>query len=491
MEFEYLKTNSSTFRSVLNNYRSLSKNEFTRSIWLCKREILDELIQKASSITEFMVVINLYGNQLNSLPQDIKIIFVENLEMVFENNNGCCCDTVINNISEFQKDNQKKLYLGIMIYNFVKQPENKYVAYEYMHDDISSCMQLTGLYDTSFDQVYFLYGNPVKNELKKTEKRVAVVFSGAYGDTVVAFPILYSFCEKQIELGYKVTLLSADDKSYVILSAFQFTPDVEVKKINISSSHKSEDMLNKALVTSNIYLNVYNLIERRRNNMFLAEPQTLYSYYSDQLDIRDKINNFTQANKLRPCSPNDVKKQISELKNNYKWIVGCQFYTDNDILLANVANYRKKSWVEKNIADFYQLCRENDICLINFAPSPYKINGMVDISWLKVEETFEIMSEMDAFVGIDSCFGHIASFVGIPNITLWFGHYPTTDINSQIMMRPLRLNYSLVVRNSLKNTVTPNDLIQRLLYMLDNKNSLNDRLLTNIDVLNDLNTDYF
>ena len=95
MEFEYLKTNSSTFRSVLNNYRSLSKTEFTRYMWICKHEILNELIKKASSITEFMVVVNLCGSQINKLPQNIKIVYVEHLEMLFENNNYC--DNVIKN----------------------------------------------------------------------------------------------------------------------------------------------------------------------------------------------------------------------------------------------------------------------------------------------------------------------------------------------------------------------------------------------------------
>ena len=114
---------------------------------------------------------------------------------------------------------------------------------------------------------------------------------------------------------------------------------------------------------------------------------------------------------------------------------------------------------------------------------------LVKADFLSLFGMLYLLSQMDYFVGIDSCCGHAASFFRIPNITIW-NRYQTTTMfkkgDTPLSLRPLWKNFSMEIDENTKY-VPPDIAFQVLCQIHNGQIQWPDRPLTYRDSLNGLN----
>ena len=102
-----------------------------------------------------------------------------------------------------------------------------------------------------------------------------------------------------------------------------------------------------------------------------------------------------------------------------------------------------KEWPISETRKFIKLCNENNIELINVGlndsiQDEYKIN-MASNSYYDI---LSMLQTVDAFIGIDSSFGHACALVGTPSITL----HISNDLRQKTYsyrVTPINMNFSI------------------------------------------------
>lgn len=93
------------------------------------------------------------------------------------------------------------------------------------------------------------------------------------------------------------------------------------------------------------------------------------------------------------------------------------------------------------------MCHDNGFYVVSFDECKDYLHAQSK-SRLKIPEIIGVMNDIDLFVGIDSCCGHIAAMMGIPNVTIWgmnspLKQYYKADSYNEISFRCLRNNFSI------------------------------------------------
>lgn len=142
--------------------------------------------------------------------------------------------------------------------------------------------------------------------------------------------------------------------------------------------------------------------------------------------------------KRPPISERPLRDMIENFKTDFKYIIGIHLRTIHD--MNGIRN-----WPNSYVQKFLQLCHASGIGIINFAPGQTVHSHVLNLSHLSVVQLIPVVGILDAMVGIDSCFCHLAGILGIDNITIWGGGTPYYSFQYQVKIgvRPFSSNFSI------------------------------------------------
>ncbi|MFC5407358.1 glycosyltransferase family 9 protein [Cohnella soli] len=287
------------------------------------------------------------------------------------------------------------------------------------------------------------------------------------------FQQIQEFIELESRAGNEVHLLLTE-KSQAVTSKHAFLskllPEVTIKRIVAPEP----EQLWGPLLQSNTYQDCY----------FLDSPHDVPFFHI--AEVWEKTLGFETPPSLKtaPRLPADLPKKseraIAKFKNKYKKIVGLQLWTDTDA---------RRSWSPEHASRLARLCRTEDILIINLTPHPFgKLEAIPDFGYLALHELFALIGRLDAIAAIDSCCGHIAAVLGIPNLTIWSYnspfHFTTGNFVASSSFRTLRCNYSLYHASNDSSKIYPELVFERLKRILSGDIALKRERITAEDTLN-------
>ena len=252
---------------------------------------------------------------------------------------------------------------------------------------------------------------------------------GGYGDILLYIPILYYIQEKQKNGYSSIRYLVETDKNAELIK--YFLPYVNVKKVKCLFSNQRDDFSYIINQLSN-----YNMIPknpRLLNEKLFNNASTKNSLFEIlcEIEIKTSLNPRYILNLYKKYFKNQKKPIKSFGKNiNFKYWICIQRSSGNKNLPWNI------------IESLISLCHQNSIGVINIDPEEQNINKF-DLNYGNCDliEIFDLLRSVNAFVGIDSCFGHASALLNIPSVSC----FVSSHIRNQALgpnFRPISNNYS-------------------------------------------------
>lgn len=286
-----------------------------------------------------------------------------------------------------------------------------------------------------------------KREFIHKEKKDIVFVSIGIGDFALVYNIIIPF-------------LKSDDIEYIVINQYygNTANNIEdlfglfgIDKRIIKLEYPSFQYMYDYAVQSGDFKYCYqiNVMEGNFSGQLLSKFMNNYLHYKDYIvktlyPINLKKKNYNIDNFLtrvyEKLDYND-KTIILQLTNSVKKKIGLQFSSSSD-----EHTNRCRSWYNEEVKLFCKLAsQEYDV--INLTPYPkniYDSSNFIDASGLTMLGMLYLISKLNYVVGIDSCCGHIASMLFIPNITLWTLDVPIDCRKQKICWRTSNMNLSLV-----------------------------------------------
>ncbi len=273
-----------------------------------------------------------------------------------------------------------------------------------------------------------------------------------YGDSLVTMPLLQKFCQEKKTRDFMIEIQHYYKASLELSEVFL------CDCINTSCSFVDNLTPIDTLPKSNgYYKQVYDFDNCVIHSAF-TQLQEMANFLGCKIE-RDLLHHVYVNDNY---TPERCIKQIKALRNNYRYLIGVQFYTEHDLICSY-----KRNWDRGHIDQFIRICKKNEIGVVNLAPYsgdilPY--SG--DFSELSIKEIIGLYRYLDATVGIDSCCGHIAGVLRIPNLTLW------GKILQDKSQMTLSMNYSIISETGDIDDIPPMFVYEQLIEVLNGKRTL-------------------
>ncbi len=262
--------------------------------------------------------------------------------------------------------------------------------------------------------------------IKESPEVFAVLPSGI-GDFFIIAPLLYAAIYE-----------TCRPISYIVLNKTIFNICIRIFPDHISRFHyRNLELLHYPLYTNSNLQNQMPLIFLIDKNNPNPDRWSVYEFY-----------NFTFYN-LKLLKRNDpclylhqfqvfLYSKIMPIVRPHRIRVAIQRLSGH-----RLDNFCVREWDIEQTREFLTLCRHNDIETINLEPAePFKSEYALDYSAGGIWWITQFLSNVDMFIGIDSCMGHICSAVRIPSITLFTGNGTNHLYNNSNYM-PLSHNISV------------------------------------------------
>ncbi len=213
-------------------------------------------------------------------------------------------------------------------------------------------------------------------------------------------------------------------------------------------------------------------LDRLRDMHIIGIPEGLdrsyFEYLSDQYPIDaapQEIFRYFRQNYVLPTS-----HRLSSLKRRYRYVIGFQRCSG-----TNVDGQKCKELPVELARDFVRRCRAYGIAVVNLEPAEQHAELYdADISGLHFNHILPAMTELDAMVGVDSCFGHAAALLNVPSITIFVTTYLVFRYIEKFFM-PISRNYSLFPVDYA--TIESEKIFQVLTDILTGRLCLSDRFV--------------
>lgn len=292
--------------------------------------------------------------------------------------------------------------------------------------------------------IYTMPKNEIRlvfSDKKKIGKEKIIFFAGGIGDNFILIPILYYAQNHGTKLPIILTY-SYDVIKYLTNSMNQLyfiKPNVEYENIM---------MIIKADFFDTIKLDINN-----KESIF--EETCKYFKANGYIDTSDPVEIL---NDFKKNFPHHWYKSKSDKSSTYK--VAFQRMSTS----INIYGKYAKVWPKSECRKFIKQCAENNIKIINIAWDNEMENEYPEnIGHQTFEEVLEKLKDVDAFIGIDSSFGHACALLGTPNITL----FVSDDIKYQyysFRFMPISMNYSVFTENGYITAEKAFDVLWRVLH---------------------------
>jgi|GEM_PF-5345076 hypothetical protein len=273
-------------------------------------------------------------------------------------------------------------------------------------------------------------------DVKKMFKQI---ISGGSGDYLIVVPIIdYLVASKMISIE-----LITDQKQIENLAS-QFNQNIAYKSKKDIYKESCKDLL---LINQMSELFAFS---KPKNEDFYDEIR----YFENQSDYFESVvdrlpllfgmpkvspsfifDSFTRKENF--CNINIIPNWLYE---KYRYLICFQRISSAGKLTDGTY---AKEWPKHLTNEFIQLCHEFKIGVINIEPAdknqlPYDY----DISHLNIKDVACAFKSVNAFVGIDSCFGHACALTKIPSITLYTFNGIKKDRIFEYL--PISMNYSII-----------------------------------------------
>jgi hypothetical protein len=348
--------------------------------------------------------------------------------------------------------------------------------------DISNYLSERGFYKNDVLIIEKMYGYVVFSDAQRKIKEpsgnsIAIIIEWwwGYGDLIMIYQQIQRFVDEHIKRGHHTHILIFGHE-YSVPKWYDFLSEI-IKKAKVMYIHSLEpDILRESMINSERYVSHFILPSPNEHSFIhLSEVWEKILGFSE-------LHQFNNLNNIPVCLPSEAEKLLSIIKNRQVKLVGFQFWTYSD---------SRRSWTQELARKFVEICKLNHIQLVNLTPHPFgEIEGLCDLGSLKIIELFALIKSLDAVVSIDSCCGHIAAAVGIPNITIWGLNSPYFFITNGLPLpksfRTVQLNYSIYHTSNKSENIDPYIVYLRLKGILTGEIKLKPGRITAKDTLDRL-----
>ncbi|MNW37823.1 hypothetical protein D3C74_148760 [compost metagenome] len=463
--------------------RVYQKIQKTRCYILCSKYRVDDAVvflEEASAIIIFELINETIATAKRtfSIIQDIQGYYLAENSMMIE-------------MDELDNNHDNIVIDYAVLYEMVELEEKRRITRPgYVPRFVTDCYEdvaiglmlsrfsdffVSGFHPGNGKKSYYVMSNkPYAAERDNCTNNVAVtMMCCGYGDLALILNQLQLFIDDRSQLGKTIHIIAPTSNVHLFLH--RCLTKCEVILRDFSHNIRSHE----AILNSGLYEEVYHLPAPLINDGSSRHMLDIWSIslgYS--MPSESRMNNRLLDLKLSY----DIDTKLQRLKQEIepKPIIGFQFYTSSDEM---------RSWQYGRVQEFVSLCKDryNLICL---TPHPYgEIDGLEDFSDVGIVELFPLIRQLDAFVGIDSCSGHIAGILGIPNLTLWglidpYRFFATAySENYPISFRTFSMNYSLVPRDGVLENISGDLVFQRLQQIMNHEIKLKKQRITIEDTI--------
>ncbi len=333
---------------------------------------------------------------------------------------------------QIDKDNQKTLAYSTNVGKIMLDHLKKYLYFE--KEIIVN------------NRLFMKFSQKRSNKRKPTD---VVLLFGGIGDFFINYSVIYEYIKEKNKTVY---VANKDKYNNFINSTFLEMVQLCFKEVKILELRDYND-----------YFWLYFVYEIERiNKIFDLDSQScehMAMYYKNYL-LGDKKFDFYKHNSVLQAEINErLKKEersyIKSLLSDFSKNVGLQYFTG--FLLDEESNYwdirRDRKWNPQNVLGFVKVCRDHGINLIVLNSDSYdKSLAELGIRSISIPAYAYLISQLDFVVGVDSSAGHIASFFGVPSMTLWgSGSAVSFDGRTQLGYRVLRKNISIVPKTAISD----------------------------------------
>lgn len=447
---------------------------------LCKPEIFNKVFNLIKLKTEYVIIIKSFCTNLNNISlcnknNEVKKVYInstDELDLIREERFSTICRI------------EDKYFLGFLVEYGAKQCHYKSTPMEIMLRCLASAkLAIFGFLHNS-DKFYPIFTDTRKCKLTTLKKKVLVTVWGGYGDAINLIGYLQKFIDRELSKGCTVHVVAGDIRIYRILSSMLRNCQMRLIDLFCMNKERNDDfrgktLLNQLLADLGYYKDIYNL--NVDYSHFRHHYHHIVELWTRVLNI-PTYEGYEISYFKMPHLDNSLSNFINDSKSGGKKIVGIQFDSSTPEL---------RVWPKENVQKFIQLCKKQNIVVVNLAPYPY-INqfDICDVSSVDILSLLTCISLLDAVVGIDSVCGHMAAVLGVPNISIWNRSTPVAQYKMKVSFRPIRMNYSLVHVSNDISRIMPEIVFKRLEQILDKKIELKQEYITIDDTINNIGVEY-
>lgn len=287
------------------------------------------------------------------------------------------------------------------------------------------------------------------------QKLILALFGGI-GDHFMLFSIIYEYINRSTKKGLKVFLPIIDNDQKANFQFNCFFPEQD--RLFFDNGRMYISCL--AIKNFSEVISLYDIYwERIRENKCKDRLQHFTDVIKEILGIEKEFNPYQHRDvmlkKINDSLSTEEKKSIDSYLSNNDY-VGFQFFTGViDDENGTWATEECRNWNEENTQAFISLCKNNNISLLSFNNHPYNLHSLESIRGLSICGYAYAISKLKLVVGIDSSAGHIASFFGVPSITIWGKQTPVDFFGSKVSFQAMRFNHSIYTENGDINLIKP------------------------------------
>jgi len=340
------------------------------------------------------------------------------------------------------------------------QFSHKYVGYIYYKNRIILNF-INNKFDNNFHQVDYFNENNVLS------------FLGGIGDFFISFSYEYEFIKNRLNKNSRLymPLVHQDRYKYLVELCY---PNVFEYLVFNNKTYRNFWLKN---INNNWIGDLDSIFTEENNDHILFSLKKIMNIKN----IHPYKYNFILNKRIINNVRKEDKKYIDDLVSTNQNIIGLQFHTgfyDKSINKWKTDSIR--SWDIENVKKFAELCSNNNIKVLILNPHDFgNIPGTLQLSQMSIEAYAYTISKLNIVVGIDSSAGHIASFYNLPSITIWGYHTPLRMAqNTTVGFRALRKNYSIIPKSENINDIKADKVYELAYDILNNKVSIEDKIIS-------------
>ena len=282
---------------------------------------------------------------------------------------------------------------------------------------------------------YYIYNNRmifIFSDISegKNHRTQYLVLAGGAGDVFIFLPILYNL---HIKEKYKFIILHKN--MYNVLCTLGFHDMIEfiyvpaIWSLLIDEQRRPFKNIKKGFILS---------IFSKDNEQDKKSRFEVFCDYYKEMEMLPNISYKTVFENFRRKFPHKwINPENSKIKIAVQRISSSKDENGNTI----------KEWPKGEMRRLINYCRSNDIDLINVCPHDDMRNEYpLDQGDRTFEELWELLCEIDLFIGIDSSIGHMCALTGTPNLNLYFSKSKEINFNNRTCM-PLSMSYTLFTKD--------------------------------------------